>query len=121
MIICLGGASAVGKATTCKAVADREAVFCVGEVNALFRRPEKEAPEWYLESQIERVAIARELLASHSFGMLDGDPFQPLWYNWTFPEYQTLSDVSDFFLPQLAAGHMRFPDRYLVLTAARTN
>jgi hypothetical protein len=117
MIICLEGASAVGKTTTCAAVADREKAFFVGEVNALFKRPEKETPEWYLEQQVKRVAIASELLATHSFGMLDGDPFQPLWYNWTFSGYQPLSVVCDFFRPQLADGHMKFPDRYLVLTA----
>src|SRR5215204_5437527 len=99
-IICFEGASAVGKTTTAKALKD-DGAFVVPEVNQLFNRPENEAFEWYFERQVERWRIAEQQSKIYDLVILDGDPFQPLWYNWAydFVGWQKLDFMEQFYRP----------------------
>lgn len=112
MIICLEGPSAVGKTTTCSALAERMDAYTVPEVNALFARPAQAPADWYLERQVERWEIAQKHSAHNRLVVLDGDVFQPLWYNWSFgfAEYQSLEALSVFYRPRIEAGLIGFPD-----------
>ena len=113
-ILCLEGPSAVGKSTTARRI---PGAVVVPEVNRLFERPPAEAPTWYLERQAERWALAAEASAQGGLAVLDGDPFQPLWYNGVFPGFQPLEALVAFYRPLLASGAMRFPDRTVLLGA----
>ena len=115
-IICFEGPSAVGKTTTADAFrADYEA-FVVPEVNALFSRPEDEPADWYLERQVERYSIAQENNKANRTVILDGDPFQPLWYGWVYGyvTQQRLDFMEQFYGPRILAGTIAFPDLYIV-------
>ena len=57
-IICLEGASAVGKTTTSIAIAKKTNTYIIPEVNLLFERPTKETKTWYLERQVGRWQIS---------------------------------------------------------------
>lgn len=118
LVLCFEGPSAVGKTTTATALA-AEGVPVVPEVNTLFDRPEDEAPEWYFERQADRWALAVEAARRHPLVVLDGDPFQPLWYNWAydFEGWQRLDFVEAFYRPRLVRGALDFPDRYVVFGA----
>lgn len=117
MIICLEGPSAVGKTTTCAALVEYNNAFVVPEVNALFERPAQAPADWYLERQVERWEIAQKHATNDRLVILDGDIFQPLWYNWSFgfAEYQPLSVLSAFYRPRIEAGLIGFPDHYVHL------
>lgn len=119
MILCLEGASAVGKTTCCRALQDSLGAAVIPEVNALFERPPSAPEDWYLERQAERCALARAAAETHPLAILDGDPFQPLWYNWSFgfEDCQSLDHLRGFFRPLIASGVMGFPDRYCLLVA----
>ncbi len=119
MILCLEGASAVGKTTCCRALEDRLGAAVIPEVNALFERPPSAPEDWYLERQAERYALARAASETHPLAILDGDPFQPLWYNWSFgfEDCQNLDHLRGFFRPLVASGTLGFPDRYRLLVA----
>ena len=117
MIICLEGPSAVGKTTTCAALAAQKNASVVPEVNALFERPAQAPADWYLERQVERWEIAQKHSANDRLVVLDGDVFQPLWYNWSFgfAKYQPLDALTDFYRPRIEAGVIGFPDHYVHL------
>lgn len=84
-LICVEGASAVGKTTTCRALSKRYNAYHIQEVNALWRnRPNPEPLFWYFEKQVERWAIAQEKLKDYEIVLFDGDLFQPMWYNWSY-------------------------------------
>jgi deoxyadenosine/deoxycytidine kinase len=121
-LICLEGASAVGKTTTAKQLAEHYDVFVVPEVNALFSRPVPEPPTWYLERQAERWAIAQEHLSSHPLVVLDGDVLQPLWYNWIY-QHGNSTDQSDilhaFYRQCIEREVIALPDAYVLLTASK--
>ena len=57
---------------------------------------------------------------SAGVAILDGDPFQPLWYGWAyrFAEFQSLSTMVSFYREAVAAGHLAFPDCYILLAIA---
>jgi hypothetical protein len=116
-IICLEGASAAGKTTLSAAIAARTGGAVIAEVWALFERPSPEPPLWYLEKQVERWCFAAESAGEHGLSILDGDPFQPLWYGWAygFLEPHTLTTVTSFYRDAIAAGRLAFPDRYILL------
>ncbi len=78
MIICLEGPSAVGKTTTCLALAEQMDAYIIPEVNALFTRPAEASPNWYLECQAARWEIAQRQQEQNALVVLDGDLFQPL-------------------------------------------
>lgn len=100
-------------------MSERYGAFVVPEVNALFQRPADESPLWYLERQQERLRIAAQQQETHALVILDGDPFQPLWYNWTFgfERWQSLEALSAFYRPLIVSGELTFPNRYILLTA----
>jgi hypothetical protein len=119
-IICLEGASAAGKTTLSHAIAARTGAAVIAEVWALFERPSPEPPMWYLERQVERWRFAVEIAGEHGLSILDGDPFQPLWYGWAhgFIEPHTLTTVTSFYRDAITAGSLAFPNRYILLAVA---
>jgi hypothetical protein len=52
--------------------------------------------------------------------VLDGDVFQPLWYNWTygFERWEDLDGLEAFYRPRVASGEVGFPDVYVILGAS---
>ena len=117
-ILCLEGPSAVGKSSTARYLAEHHAAIHIPEVNLLFQRPENASPYWYFERQVERVQIAR----SHPPGnlvILDGDPFQPIWYDPLFPAFNSLSyqSVLDFYRSLLVRNELAWPHLYVILSA----
>lgn len=117
-IICLEGASAVGKTTTAQLLAAEYRAAVVPEVNALFARPTPEPATWYLERQVERWMLARKLARTHPLVVLDGDVLQPLWYNWIYPAYAPQAALAQqFYRQQFQRGTLAFPDLYVLLTA----
>ena len=119
-IICLEGASAAGKTTLSHAIAARTDAAVIAEVWAFFERPSPEPPLWYLERQVERWRFAVESAGEHRLSILDGDPFQPLWYGWAygFTDPHTLSTVISFYHDAIVADSLAFPDRYILLAVA---
>lgn len=117
-VICFEGASAVGKTTTADSLRAKYGAFVVPEVNLLFDRPEAESAEWYFERQVERLVIAQEQIKFHPLVILDGDPFQPLWYNWAynFESWQNLDFMEQFYQPKIQNKTIGFPDLYFVFS-----
>ena len=123
-LICLEGASAVGKTSTAGEIAKRTNSYVIPEVNLLFERPKVESKTWYLERQIERWQIAQEKLKSYDTVILDGDIFQPLSYNWCydFTLYnQNLHFIAEFYRTELKKGRLSFPDKYFYLYTDQEN
>lgn len=118
-IICFEGASAVGKTTTADAFKERYGASVVPEVNLLFTRPADEPADWYFERQVERWALAREQSKFRHLVILDGDPFQPLWYNWAydFVNWQDLNFMERFYKPRVRNKAIQFPDLYIIFSA----
>ena len=112
-ILALEGAPGVGK-TTLAAHLSRRGIPVIAEANLLFTRPNPQPPAWYLERQIDRWHLATQSPTA----ILDGDPFQPLWFNWAFPEAtaQSLSFVIDFYRESIHQNRIAFPHRYVFLT-----
>lgn len=119
-ILCFEGPSAVGKTTTAAALAVAEGAYIIPEVNVLFERPAEAAPEWYFERQVDRWALAAEQAERCPLVILDGDPFQPLWYNWAcdFYRWQDLEFLERFYRPRLVRGDLSFPNLYIVFRAS---
>lgn len=119
-ILALEGPNASGKTTVAATLAASDNAFVVAEVNVLFRRPPDEPPDWYLERQSERWDMSARAAQSNGLVILDGDPFQPLWYNWAydFEGWQPLDELVPFYRPRIARGEMGFPDRYIIFTAS---
>ena len=117
LILCLEGPSAVGKTTAAAAL---EGAFVVPEVNLLFVRRAEEGAEWYLERQVDRWAMAAWRSAHRPLAVLDGDPFQPLWYNWIygFERWEDLGALEAFYRPRVASGELEFPWVYVILQAS---
>ena len=117
-VICFEGASAVGKTTTARALADTRGAFVVPEVNQLFTRPANESPEWYFERQVERWQIAQKKSGSHNLVIFDGDPFQPLWYNWAYDYvlWQKLDFMERFYRTAMQNKTIAFPELYFIFS-----
>lgn len=117
-LICLEGASAVGKTSTSNEIAKRTNTYIIPEVNLIFERPKVESKTWYLERQIERYQIAHEKLKTYDTVILDGDIFQPMSYNWCydFNLYDlSLDFIAEFYRNEMKEGNIRFPDKYFYL------
>jgi thymidylate kinase len=121
-IICFEGASAVGKTTLSKYLRDNFRAYVISEVNLLFKRTENRPRFWYFERQVERWRMALEAANNHKIVILDGDPFQPLWYNWSynFDFGEPFEEIMDFYHKALAAREIDFPDKYFILSVAET-
>ena len=121
-VICFEGASAVGKTTTSNALKDGGDSFVVPEVNQLFGRSDDEPVEWYFERQIDRWQFALEASKNYRLVVLDGDPFQPLWYNWAydFVGWQKLDFMERFYRSAIEAGLIAFPQRYFIFGTSET-
>lgn len=115
LIICLEGPSAVGKSTVARHLADNHGFLIVPEVNELFRNERRDGDDWYLQRQVDRYALSITAAASGQVVVLDGDPFQPLWYNWVYPEHEPFGHVAAFYREAIKAGVLAFPDIYAVL------
>ncbi|MGF3103042.1 AAA family ATPase [Rossellomorea sp. DUT-2] len=123
-LICFEGASAVGKTTTANEIARKTNTYIIPEVNLLFKRPKNESKTWYLERQVERWHIAQEKLKEYDTVILDGDIFQPISYNWCFDFKlfnQNLDFIYDFYLKEIKAGRIKFPDKYFYLYTSKSN
>ena len=98
-LICLEGASGVGKTTTAREITKRSgsSTFIITEVNHLFERPQNEDKTWYFEKQIERFEMAKRKLKTYDTVILDGDIFQPLSYNWCF-DFQIYNQSLEFII-----------------------
>jgi thymidylate kinase len=118
-IICFEGASAVGKTTTSNALKEVSGAFVVPEVNQLFKRPENEPVEWYFERQAERWQLAEKESKNYRLVILDGDPFQPLWYNWAydFVGWQKLDFMERFYRTMINNKMIAFPHLYFIFGA----
>lgn len=115
-MICFEGPSAVGKTTTANAFKADCGAFIVPEVNELFDTPRDAPADSYLERQVERWAIALEQNRSNRLVVLDGDPFQPLWYGWTYgyEGQQNLDFMKQFYRPRILDKTIAFPDSYSI-------
>lgn len=111
-IICFEGPSGIGKTTMGQLLSSEYNI--VPEVNLLFERPENEPTHWYLEKQVERYNICQK---SNTLSILDGDIFQPIWYNWVcnYPTaFLPKTATHTFYKEQLSAGKIQFPDLYII-------
>ncbi|MEN2768224.1 AAA family ATPase [Ornithinibacillus xuwenensis] len=123
-IICLEGASAVGKTTTSNELARMKNTYIVPEVNLLFERPKFETNTWYLERQVDRWKIAQEKQSKYDLVILDGDIFQPLSYNWCFDfkiYEQSLDIIYEFYREEIIKKKLMFPDKYFYLYTSINN
>lgn len=68
---------------------------------------------------MDRWALARDAARDGALAVLDGDPFQPLWYDWAygFAGMQDLDALRAVYRPRLARGDLDIPDLYVVLGA----
>jgi len=74
-------------------------------------------PYWYYERQTDRYKIAAD---SQATSILDGDIFQPIWYNWVFNYPQAFlgkQKTHDFYRKSIQTGSIQFPDLYIVFDA----
>ena len=108
MIIVLEGAPAAGKTTTALHLVEHHDAFRIPEVNVLFpERPSPEPAHWYLARQVERWALAKQSAAK--LVLLDGDPYQPVWFSWMYPgrvrpaSWQAAVDYFEEHLEEVAA------------------
>ena len=118
MKICFEGPSAVGKTTMSSHLQNE--YYVVSEVNELFGKNSSEGKFWYYDRQVERCVIA----ADKEKVIFDGDPFQPLWYNWTYsyPEgYLSLEPMLEYYREKIKDGKMSFPDLYVVFLVSEEN
>lgn len=115
MIICFEGPSAIGKTKLSESLSDQFNI--VPEVNLLFERDETATKLWYYEKQVERYKLCKE--SGHS-SILDGDIFQPLWYNWIYgypSGFPSKQETMDFYSQMIKEGHIQFPDLYILFQA----
>ncbi len=123
-LICLEGASAVGKTTTCREIEKSYNAYIIPEVNLLFERPKTESKTWYMERQVERWVIAQEKLKTYDVVVLDGDIFQPLCYNWCFDFKifnQSIEFITEYYRNELLQRRIGFPDKYFYLYTDQEN
>lgn len=112
MIVCFEGPSAIGKTKLSESFSDRFNI--VPEVNLLFEKDETASKLWYYEKQVERYRLCQE---STKTSILDGDIFQPLWYNWIYgypSDFPSKQETIKFYSRMIEEGRIKFPDLYIV-------
>ncbi|EZH75868.1 hypothetical protein ATO12_03500 [Aquimarina atlantica] len=112
MIVCFEGPSAIGKTQLSKQLNKTSVI--IPEVNVLFKGEEKKDTFWYYKKQIERYQLSLE---SDEMSILDGDIFQPLWYNWIYcypAEFYSKEETHAFFLKAIRENRICFPDLYIL-------
>lgn len=87
-IICLEGASSVGKSSTARVLADDFDAYVVAETAFLFERPNvvsgsADELKWFLDCNMKRWQIAIEQSKTHDLVVLDGDHIK-LWLTGAF-------------------------------------
>lgn len=106
------GASGIGKTTLCEEF--KEIYNVIPEVNQLFVRTNCSDKQWYLRRQIERFKLSN---TSEKTLIFDGDPFQPIWYNWIFntlKKNSTIKDTLSFYEEKIRTQYILFPNLYIV-------
>ena len=114
-IICFEGPSGVGKSTMSELLSATYNI--VPEVNLLYERKGGESKYWYHERQLDRYERCSN---ANRASILDGDIFQPIWYNWVckYPQkFLSKEETHTFYREKLLASQMRFPDLYIVFEA----
>jgi len=115
MIICFEGPSAIGKTTLCELLSNE---YCIiPEVNLLFEKEASASKFWYYEKQQARYELAHK---ANQSAILDGDTFQPIWYNWIYGYpmgFPTKEETHRFYKEQLESGQLQFSDLYIVFKA----
>ena len=113
--ICFEGPSGVGKTAMCNLFSQTNHI--IPEVNQLFQRNQGENKYWYLEKQVERYKLCND---SNLGAILDGDIFQPIWYNWIYDYPENLLSKDEtyaFYQAQIGSGRIEFPDAYIIFQA----
>ncbi|UHA72780.1 hypothetical protein [Paenibacillus sp. 481] len=119
-IICLEGASAVGKSSTCRAFAKHYDAYIVEETYFLFGSPpahltEEELVLWFIERQADRWSIALEQAKQHEYVLLDGDIFKQ-WYDWIYGFGGVpLAYRANLLSEMIQARRIGLPQRYVIL------
>lgn len=118
-LLCLEGASAVGKTTTSKALAAMYGAYVVEEIHFLFKQPPQleadEVTPWLLARQLDRWKLVQEKLKTHDLVVLDGDHLK-MWYSWVYDIDKEASEKSrKFFRNHILNQSIGFPDKYIVL------
>ena len=111
-IVCLEGPSGVGKTVMCELLSSSFTI--VPEVNLLFQKSENDSKFWYHEKQVERYQLCQQ---SEQPALLDGDIFQPIWYNWVCdypPEFLSKKETHSFYKTKILEGKIVFPDVYII-------
>lgn len=111
-IVCFEGPSGIGKTTMSHLLSDVYNV--VPEVNQLFKRTDDEPKYWYHERQVERYELCKK---ANKKSILDGDIFQPIWYNWVcnYPSnFLSKKETHAFYKNKLLEGSIAFPDLYII-------
>ncbi|MBG6130695.1 thymidylate kinase [Aquimarina sp. EL_43] len=111
-IICFEGPSGIGKTTMCNLLLNKYNI--IPEVNFLFERTDNEPKLWYYERQLDRYRFCEN---SNKKSILDGDIFQPIWYNWVcnYPSsFASKKETHEFYRTKLSEGEIAFPDLYIV-------
>lgn len=116
-IICLEGASGIGKSTAANSMEKEYGYVRIPEVNELFERSSSESVDWYFEMQVKRWELAKKESQSGKVAILDGDHLQPAWYNWIFDDlnFQPVDEVLGFYSKAFLQGKLDFPDAYVLL------
>lgn len=116
-IICFEGPSAIGKTTLSNLFS--ETFDTIPEVNLLFHKEKNASKYWYYEKQVQRYQLCKSTTRGV---ILDGDPFQPLWYNWIYgypPKFCSKEETYQFYRQQIFNQQIAFPDHYIIFETTR--
>ena len=116
MVVCFEGPSAIGKTELSKQLCHTSKI--IPEVNILYRGEGRKGEFWYYKKQVERYQLSLE---SNGRSILDGDIFQPLWYNWIYgypPEFYNKEETQEFYIKEIRENRISFPDLYIVFMAS---
>jgi hypothetical protein len=118
MIVTFEGSPAVGKSTVANFMQNDKGCYVVPEVNKLFgkRTGSAYSNTWYLQKQVERWLLAKEREHLDQLCILDGDVFQPVWFNTCFwsENWGNLDDTVGFFKSALESKLVDLPDKYVL-------